>query len=68
MARKKKSLIDSLKEVISPKDVKTEEVKSEEIKPEEVSEEEFLFNEEALEELSNGKGEDDELLEPLADE
>lgn len=65
MAKKKKSLIDNIKEAIAPKD--KEEV-IEEVDTTELTEEDFLSNEETLEELSNGRGENDELEEPLADE
>lgn len=65
MARKKKNLLQSIKEAISPKE---EPVVEEVENITEPTEEDFLSNEETLEELSNGKGEDDELEEPLADE
>lgn len=64
MARKK-TLLDNIKDVFS---TKNDENVSEDIETTELVEEDFLTNEETLAELSNGKGEDDELLEPLADE
>lgn len=64
MARKK-TLLDNIKDVFS---TKNDENISEGIETTELVEEDFLTNEETLAELSNGKGEDDELLEPLADE
>lgn len=64
---KKKTLLDNIKDAFSNKDNDTKDV-SENIETTELVEEDFLTNEETLAELSNGKGEDDELLEPLADE
>ena len=64
MARKK-TLLDNIKDAFS---IKNNENVSEDIETTELVEEDFLTNEETLVELSNGKGEDDELREPLADE
>lgn len=77
MGRKKKKLIDSLKNIVSPKEPVEEKVVEkapidetpiEETPVEELTTDDFLSNGDTLEELSNGKGEDDELAEPLADE
>lgn len=68
MSKKKKSLTDKIKDAITPKETTIED---KELTLEEVAnltEEDFLANEETLAELSNGKGEDDELPEPLAEE
>lgn len=62
MGRKKKNLVETIKDIIKPQ---LEEVIDDIEK--DLTLEEYLSNPEALEELTNGKGEDDELLEPEAE-
>lgn len=68
MSKKKKSLTDKIKDVLAPKEEVIEEVELTEEEVANMTEEDFLANEETLAELSNGKGDDDELPEPLAEE
>ena len=54
-------ITDKIKEIFSSDS-------KDEVKEIELTEEEYLSNPETIEELSNGKGEDDELSEPEAEE
>lgn len=67
MSKKKKSLTDKIKDALTSKEDVVEERELTEEEVANMTEEDFLANEETLTELSNGKGEDDELPEPLAE-
>lgn len=67
MSKKKKSLTDKIKDALTSKEDVIEEKELTEEEVASMTEEDFLANEETLAELSNGKGEDDELPEPLAE-
>ena len=67
MSKKKKSLTDKIKDALTSKEDVVEEKELTEEEVANMTEEDFLANEETLAELSNGKGEDDELPEPLAE-